>query len=44
MVVKAPLCPRGSAEVGVRVTSGVPTGPRGHVGPRFGDRRIGGRG
>ena len=35
-VVKAPLGPRGSMERGGRVASGVLTGPRGHVGPRFG--------
>ena len=36
VVVKAPLCPRGSVERDGRVASGVLTGPRGHVGPRFG--------
>jgi len=43
-VMKAPLGPRGSAERGGRVASGVPTGPRGHVGPGFGMGPMGGRG
>ena len=43
-VVKAPLGPRGLAEGGGRGASGVPTGPRGHVGPRFGVGPMRGRG
>jgi len=35
-VVQAPLGPRGSMESDCRVVFGVPTGPRGHVGPWFG--------
>jgi len=35
-VVRAPLGPRGRQEGDGSVASGVPTGPRGHVGPRFG--------
>ena len=42
-VVKAPLGPRESVEGGGRVASGVPTGPRGHVSPRFGMGSISGR-
>jgi len=43
-VVKALLGPRGFAEAGDTEASGVPTRPRGHVGPGFGDRPIVGRG
>jgi len=43
-VVKAPLGPRGSGERSGRVASGVPTGPREHVGPRFGIGSMMGRG
>ena len=43
-VVKAPLGPRGSAEGGGGMASGVPTGPRGHVGPGFGMGPMMGRG
>ena len=42
-VVVAALGPRGSMERNGRVASGVPTGPRGHDGPRFGDSPMMGR-